>query len=124
MMPELKYEKGKISPNHFSELMRCILLNASGGIQRGEIIERFYGLDRRYLGYYVDNCLHGRQKINYERRYRRAQPAISKTLCRLEKRGLVLLIRHGSRNVKEIRLTENGKRMLTNMTEHQPSMVM
>ena len=50
-MPELKYEKGKISPNHFSKLIRCILLNAGGGIQRGEIIEQFDGLERRYYAH-------------------------------------------------------------------------
>jgi len=108
MPPELKYETQKLSHKHLSALMRFILLNAGSGFQRSEITERFYGLERRYFGYYVDNFLHGRQKINYERRYQRAQPAISKALRRLEKRGLVQLVRHGP-YVKEIFLTEKGK---------------
>lgn len=90
--------------------MRFILLNADGGIQRGEIIERFYGLERRYSGYYADPCLRGKQKYRYENRYRRAQPSISKALRRLEKRDLVRLIRRG-KYVKRIHLTENGKAM-------------
>jgi hypothetical protein len=50
---EQKYEKPKLSRHRLSCLMRCILLNADGGIQRGEIAEKFYGLERRYCGYHV-----------------------------------------------------------------------
>jgi len=107
MLSQSIYEKQKLSQKHLSSLMKFILLNADGGIQRGEIIERFYGLERRYCGYYSDPCLRGKQKSHYERQYRRAQPAISKALRRLEKRGLVRLIRRG-RYVKEVCLTEKG----------------
>ena len=108
MPSELKYEMQKVSQqNHISALMRFILLCADGGIQRGEITERFYGLERRYSGYYTDPCLRGKQKSRYDCQYRRAQPAISKALRRLEKRGLVRLIRRG-RYVKEVCFTEKG----------------
>jgi len=108
MPPESKYEGQKVSQNHLSSLMKCILLSADGGTQRGEIAENFYGLERRYCGgYYVEACLRGRQKDDYDRRYRRAQPAISKALKRLEERGLVRLVRFG-RYVKEVCLTEKG----------------
>ncbi len=108
MPSESKYERPKLSQNHLSALMRFILLNTGTGMQRGEIAEQYYDLERRYCGCYIDNCLHGKQKIHYERHYRRAQPAISKALKRLQKRGLIRLIRHG-RNVKEVFLTIEGK---------------
>jgi DNA-binding transcriptional ArsR family regulator len=107
MPSQSKYENQKVSRKHLSPLMKCILFNSDGGIQRGEIVERVYGLERRYSGYYTDSCLRGKQKSHYARQYRRAQPAISKALRRLEERGLVRLIRRG-RYVKEIRLTEKG----------------
>ena len=108
MPSELKYENKKVSQNHLSALMKFILLKADGGIQRGDIAEKFYGLERRYCGHYTDPCLRGKEKIRYDQQYRRAQPAISKTLRRLEKRGLVQLVRHG-KYVKEVCLTEKGK---------------
>ena len=110
MPSQSKYENRKVSRNHLSALMRFILLNADGGIQRGEITERFYGLERRYLGYFADPCLRGKQKSRYENRYRRAQPSISKALRKLEKRGLIRLIRR-DKNVKHVHLTEKGKTM-------------
>ena len=111
MPPESKYEGQKVSQSHLSSLMKCILLSADGGIQRGEITENFYGLERRYCGgYYVEACLRGKQKNDYDRRYRRAQSAISKALRRLEERGLVHLIRHG-KHVKKVCLTEQGALM-------------
>jgi len=112
MPSQSKYENRKVSRNHLSALMRFILLNAYGGIPRGEITERFYGLERRYSGYYTDPCLRGKQKSLYESRYRRAQSSISKALRRLEKRGLVRLIRRGQ-YVKRVYLTEKG-RVLSN----------
>lgn len=108
MPSELKYENKKVSQNHISALMKFILLSAGGGIQRGEITEKFYGLERRYCGHYTDPCLRRKEKIRYEYQYRRAQPATSKVLKRLERRGLVRLIRHG-KYVKEVCLTEKGK---------------
>ncbi len=107
MPSESKYEGQKVNQNHLSALMKFILLNADTGTQRGEITEKFYGLERRYCGYYSDPCLRGEEKLRYDRRYRRAQPAISKALSKLEKRGLVQLIRLG-RYVKEVCLTEKG----------------
>ena len=107
MPSQSKYEKQKLSQNHLSSLMKCILSNADGGIQRGEITEKFYGLERRYSGCYSDPCLRGKQKSDYERQYRRAQPAISKALRKLENRSLVRLIRHG-KYVKGVWLTEKG----------------
>jgi hypothetical protein len=108
MPPESKYEGHKVSQSHLSALMKSILLSADGGTQRGEITANFYGLTRRYCGgYYVEACLRGREKHRYDRRYRRAQPAISKALGRLEERGLVRLVRFG-RYVKEVFLTEKG----------------
>ena len=110
MPSQSKYENRKVGRNHLSALMRFILLNADGGIQRGEITERFYGLDRRYSGYYTDPCLRVKQKSRYENRYRRAQPSISKALRRLEKRGLVRLIRR-NKYVKSVHLTKKGRAM-------------
>jgi len=108
MPSQSKYENRKVSRNHLSALMRFILLNADGGIPRGEITERFYDLERRYSEYYTDPCLRGKRKSRYENRYRRAQPALSKALRRLEKRGLVRLIRR-NKYVKSVHLTEKGK---------------
>jgi DNA-binding transcriptional ArsR family regulator len=118
MPSEPKCEKQKLSQNHLSALMRFILLSADGGAQRGEITERFYRLERRYCGHYSDPCLRGTEKRRYDRRYRRAQPAISKALRRLEKRGFVHLIRPG-RYVKCVCLTEEGRRVLKQVQEQQ-----
>ena len=107
MPSELKYEKQKVSQKHLSALMIFILCNTDGKTERGDIVEGFYGLDRRYCGYYTDPCLRGKQKSCYELRYRRAQSAISKALRRLNERGLICLIRRG-RYVKEVCLTEDG----------------
>lgn len=103
-----KYEGGKVSRNHLSELMKWILLNAGDGIDRGTVIERFYRLERRYCGYDANLCLRGKQKRDYERRYRRAQPVVTRSINRLAKRGLVNPIKPGS-YVKLISLTEKGK---------------
>ena len=117
---ESKYEKQKLSQNHLSPLMKFILLNAVGGIQRGEIAEKFYELERRYCGHYTDPCLRGKHKSDYEHQYRRAQPAISKALRRLEKRGLIRLVRHG-RYVKEVHLTQKGSLLTQILHEDEPS---
>lgn len=117
MAPKSKYEEQKVSQNHLSALMKCILLSAGGGLPRGEITAKFYKLERRYLGRcYVDACLRGRQKKDYDRRYRRAQPAISKALRRLEQRGLVRLVRYG-KHVKIVCLTEKGQAMAKELSQ-------
>ncbi len=106
-----KYESGKVSQNHLSDLMRFILLHAADGIERGEIAEHFYGLDRRYRGFYTDPCMPPKHKRAYERRYRRVQPVITRTLKRLQNRGLIELRCHGQ-YVKEIHLTAQGRVLL------------
>jgi len=98
----------KVNQKHLSPLMKFILLHAGDGIEQGTVIERFYHLERRYCGYDADLCLRGKQKREYERRYRRAQPALSRALRRLQKRGLVNLVKHSS-YVKEVFLTVEGK---------------
>jgi len=55
---------------------------------------------------YFESC----QQRLFDRRYHRAQSAISKALNRLEARGLVRLIRH-AQYVKKLELTENGRAM-------------
>ena len=103
-----KYKRQKLNQKHLSPLMRFILVNVGDGIHRGEIIEKFYGLERRYIGWDTDPCFRPKKKENYERRYRRAQPALTRALGRLQKRGLVNLVKHSS-YVKEIFLTVEGK---------------
>ena len=93
--------------NRFSKLMRWILLNAGDGIQRGEITSGYYGLERRYVGFYPDPCLSRSSEAQHQRQYRRAQPAVSRALARLAARGLVELVRHGT-VVKAVRLTARG----------------
>jgi len=104
---ETKYSGQKVNHNHLSPLMKFVLLNAADGFERGELVEKFYRLERRYCGYDADLCLRGKQKRDYECRYRRSQPVVSRTLKRLEKRGLVNLIKR--RNyIKKICLTQKG----------------
>ena len=110
MPSESKYERQKVSQNRLSALMKFIVLSVDGGIERGEIVEKYYRLERRYCGHYVENCLRGKQKKLYDRRYRAAQSAISKALGRLANQGLVRLIRYGQ-YVKQACLTEEGARM-------------
>jgi len=107
MPSEAKYESQKLSQNHLSALMRFILLNADGGIQRGEIVEKFHGLERRYCGWFTDPCFSPKQEKDYECRYNRVQPVVSRTLRRLQRCGFVQLIRHG-KYVKELRTTPGG----------------
>lgn len=98
----------KVNRTHLSSLMKFILANAGDGIERSELVASFFRLQRRYVGWYTDPCLAPRRKREHERRYRRAQPSITRTLKRLESRGLVQLLRHG-KVVKEVRLTPEGK---------------
>jgi len=91
-----------------SPLARWILQHAGTDIDRGEIAEGFYGLERFYCGAYVDPCLTRKEARERYIKDRRAQPAITKTLKRLESLGLVELVRR-PRYVKKIRLTARGE---------------
>jgi len=107
MPSEPKLAKTKVN-NRLSKLARWILCNTGDGIERGEIVARFYGLRRLYCNFYVDPCFPPKQRREHNRWSRYAQPRVTMTLKRLEKRGLVQLIRHG-KCVKRVCLTEEGK---------------
>ena len=100
----------KVNCKRLSALQAWILGKAVEGIERGEIAEGYYGLERRYCGYHNEVCLSRRKEREYQRRYRRAQSAITRALSRLEECGLVTLIRH-RRNVKRVVATEGGRRL-------------
>jgi len=104
---ESKLAKTKVN-NRLSKLARWILCNTGDGIKRGEIVARFYGLQRLYCNFYVDPCFRPKEHRDHNCRSRYAQPRVTMTLKRLERRNLVQLIRHG-KYAKEIRLTEMGK---------------
>ena len=108
MLSESKYKSQKVSRNRLSKLMRWILEHTGNGIDRGEIIARYYGLEQRYRGFYTDPCLRGKEQKEYERQYHLVQPVVSRTLRRLERRGLVQSMRH-ERYIKRIQLTAEGK---------------
>lgn len=97
-----------VSRKHLSPLMVRVLLDVGDGIERGELLEKLYRLPRRYCGFDADLCLRGGERQDHERRYHRAQPVLTRSLSRLEKRGLVRLIRRG-RYVKGVTLTEEGR---------------
>lgn len=102
----------KVNQKHISKLMRDILScidSTDGIIERGELVANLYDIGgRRYCGFYVDPCFGETKSRKYNRCYRRAQPAMTRALNKLEGRGLVQLIRHG-RYVKKIELTAEGK---------------
>jgi len=106
----------KINQKWFSPLMYSILICIGEGIERGELIERLYGLERRYCHWYTDPCLRGKAKRDYEQRYRKAQPALSRSLRRLEKRGLVTLVRK-NKYVKAVSLTVKGQVVVSQLKE-------
>lgn len=116
MLSESKYESPKVNRNRLSMLMRWILEHTGNGIDRGQIVEGFYGLERRYCKWYTDPCFTPKEKWEYERRYRLVQPVVSRTLRRLETRGLVQSTRHG-RYAKRIQLTAEGKIIAKELTE-------
>ncbi|MCX5638835.1 MAG: hypothetical protein NTX52_14250 [Planctomycetota bacterium] len=116
MPSEQKYKSQKVSRNCLSMLMRWILEHTGNGIDRGQIVEGFYGLDRRYCKWYTDPCFTPKEKCEYERRYRLVQPVVSRTLRRLETRGLVQSTRH-KRYIKRIQLTAEGKIIAKELTE-------
>ena len=108
MLTEAKYQRTKVKRNRFSKLSQWILLNTGEGMERGKILEGFYNLERLYRGWYVDPCYTPKEKRDHDRMNANTQPLITMTLKRLQKRGLVELIRHGQ-YVKELRLTSEGK---------------
>jgi hypothetical protein len=111
MPSETKLKKAKVNPNslnRLSELARWILRHTGDGIERGEIVARFYGLERLYCNFYVDPCYRTKERREHERRHRYAQPRVTMTLKRLDQRGLVQLCWHG-KYVKEVRITSKGK---------------
>jgi DNA-binding PadR family transcriptional regulator len=107
MQTETNYSSSKVSRNRLSNQMKFILVNTGDGVARGEIFSRYYGLERRYCGYYTDPCLCGKSLQEFEQLYHGKQPVFSKSLKKLEKKGLVKLIKHG-RYVKKIQLTPEG----------------
>ena len=98
----------KVNTIFLSDLARWILLHTGDGIDRAEIVQKFYGLERLYRGWYVDPCFTAKEIFEHERLNRHAQPRVSMTLKRLEKRGFVRLIRR-RRYVKKVLLTAQGK---------------
>jgi hypothetical protein len=98
----------KVSQNHLSQLMKFILVNTGDGAERGEIFSRYYGFERHYCGWYIDSCLRGKTLRRRQKLYHEKQPVFTKTLKRLENRGLIQIARHGF-YVKEIHLTTKGK---------------
>jgi len=107
--PQRKHRSEKVSHKRLSRLMCAVLsyIDVDKGVERGELVECIFGLPRRYRGYFVDPCMSANEKAKYERRYRCAQPVLTRCLRKLENRGLVRLIRHG-RYVKRINLTPQG----------------
>ena len=98
----------KVSQKRLSKLMRFILVNTGDGIERAEIIAKYYNLDRRYCKFFTDPCFSRQEKRQFDRRFRRAQAAVTKSLDRLEHRGLVELVRR-KQYVKDVQLTSAGR---------------
>ena len=108
---EMILKTRNVNQKHLSRLMWDILTYIDGSecVDRGELVAAFYNIGgRKYCGYYVDPCFSKPQNRKYNRCYRRAQPAITRCLKKLESRGLVKLLRHG-RYVKRITLTPKGR---------------
>ena len=102
--------------------MRFVLLNTGDGIERAEIIAQYYRLSRRYCKHYTDPCFSQREQREFDERFRRAQAAVTKLLDRLEKRGLVELLRC-RQYVKRVRLTSNGE-LVAHTLKHAKQVVM
>lgn len=108
----------KVNQKHLSKLMRSVLGcidSADGTIERGELVAAHYDVGgRRYRSFYVDPCFGKTESRRYNRCYKRAQPAISRCLKKLESRGLVRLIRH-RKYVKKIELTAEGRMLVESL---------
>ena len=109
-----------VESHRSSQLARWILLNIGKGITRSRITKGFFEIEPFYCGWHVDACLTPEEKKKRDKKCRKAQPLITKTLDRLEQRGFVTLIRR-RRNVKEIRLTKKGQKLVWafNRTKHK-----
>jgi len=108
---ETKLKKTKVNPNslnRLSELAKWILCNTGDGIDRADIVARYFGIERLYCGFYLDPCFRPKERRRHNRQYRYGQPQVTMTLKRLEKRGFVCLTRH-RKYVKKVCLTEKGK---------------
>ena len=112
----------KVNQKHLSKLMRSVLGSidsADGTIERGELVAAHYDVGgRRYCGFYVDPCYTKPQNRKYNRCYKRAQPAITRCLKKLESRGLVNLLRHG-RYIKKIKITAEGKMLIEGLVRRK-----
>jgi hypothetical protein len=108
MRSESKCKAQKVANVQLTTLASWVIQHTDGAIDRGEIAAGFFGLERRYCGYFTDPCFSSKKRQEYEKEYRRAQPRITRTLKRLETLGLVHLTRQNS-YVKQMRLTNKGK---------------
>lgn len=116
MHTEMNYSGPKVNRNCLSNQIKFIMVNAGDGADRGEIFARYYGLARRYLGYYTDPCMHGKELREYQKLYCEKQPVFTKALRRLEAKGLVKLIKHGC-YVKRIHLTHEGSLLAAQLSQ-------
>lgn len=119
--PEANYGVQNVNQNHISRLMRDILVFIDGPkcVERGELVAALYDIGgRRYCGYYVDPCFSKTESRKYNQCYKRAQPAMTRTLKKLEIRGLIRLIHHG-RYVKRLSLTPQGKIVSSELIKKQ-----
>jgi len=108
---ETKYRVQKVNTTgHLLPLAEWTLLNASDGIDRADIVARYFGIERLYQGFYLDPCFGPKQRREHDHKLRRANPRVTTTLKRLEKLDLVRLIRRG-KYVKRVYLTEKGRAM-------------
>lgn len=101
--------------------MRDILVFIDGPkcVERGELVAVLYDIGgRRYCGYYVDPCFSKTESRKYNQCYKRAQPAITRCLKKLEGRGLVNLLRHG-RYIKKIKITAEGKMLIEGLVRRK-----
>lgn len=105
---ERNLESRKVNSKRPTELAKWILLNIGDGIDRADIVARYFNIGRLYCGYYVDPCFSPKERCRHSRRYRYSQPRVTMTLKRLERRGLVRLIRR-KQYVKKVQLTDKGK---------------
>jgi len=98
-----------------TQLMVRLLEKIGDGIERGELFQVLYGLERRYRGYYTDPCFSQWKKSRYEKLYKKAQPILTSTLKRLEGKELVTLHRH-RKFVKRVQLTPAGEKVVQQLT--------
>jgi hypothetical protein len=119
MRSETKYEVQKVANMRFTPLASWILGHTDNGIDRGQIAEGYFGLERRYRGYFTDPCFRPTEKRRYEAEYKKAQPRITKTLKRVETLGLVHLVRQHS-YVKRVTLTQRGREVAHELEHNQP----